>query len=283
MLRHISVLFISIAIFASSIIHALDSNEESIHTLIGPSIEGRFQAFEDSLCFANHGFSDFVGHNPYLKILAAVADQRGACQGMVGVAAALKNKVVFRPEKSQMTRSEIRRQVRRAVQLHEHNCQGKVEIHGYSNTRELCADHEDLLKQRSLQYNLELAVDDIVLRYGWSFFNKKVLDNPEKLQSHLKKHLVSMYERLKKGELPLMLVHDHVTLVTGMAVTRSVKGYITGITLRHYDPNVIMSTARDFFSRHYSITKDGVISGTTIWDLTPHDKVKLACALVPKN
>ena len=81
-----------------------------------------------------------------------------------------------------------------------------------------------------------------------------------------------------------MLVHDHVTMVTGMSVERDPQGYIRKLTLKHYDPNVVMSSVQDLFDRTYSFSRDGMeISGTLIWNITPRSLTHLGCLLVPRN
>lgn len=236
-----------------------------------------FKAVEDSLCFANHGFKESAGKNPYLMVLAAVADKEGACQGMVGVASALKTRAVFRPERPKMSAKKIRTMVRRSVYLHKNNCSSKVFIDGYANLRELCEDHEKTLKRRSLQYNLSLAIKEILPESG-TFFFKKPLSSEAKASKHLLKELKSFYKDLLNGEYPLMLVRKHVTLVTGMNVTRDSEGYITTVTLQHYDPNGVMSSEHDFSERTYHFTREGKVFGQLIWNISPR-ATKLGCLL----
>ena len=78
-----------------------EANDSGIDTrkLFTKEIKNNFDAYEDSLCFSNHGFKGHTGYNPYLRILGQIADSRGASQGMVGVASAFKSHVIFRPKK----------------------------------------------------------------------------------------------------------------------------------------------------------------------------------------
>ncbi|HXH74493.1 MAG TPA: hypothetical protein VNJ08_05985 [Bacteriovoracaceae bacterium] len=238
-----------------------------------------FRAVEDSLCFENNGFMESAGRNPYLKILASVADKEGSCQGMVAVASAVKTKVTFRPERPKMSPSKIKTQVRRSVYLHKNNCSAKVFIDGYSNLRELCEanqDNEFTLRRRSLQYNLSLAIKEI-LPESRTFFLEGQLEDKAKSSKHILKELQSFYNDLLKGEYPLMLVRTHVTLVTGMSVERDLEGHVSRVTLHHYDPNIIMSSQNDIYDRSYDFSKDGKsIDGQLIWNISPRS-TKIGC------
>lgn len=243
--------------------------------LFTQEIAADFKAVEDSLCFGNSDFMESAGKNPYLMVLAAVADKEGSCQGMVGVASAIKTRAIFRPQKTRMSAKKIRTQVRRSVYLHKNNCSGTVFIDGYANLRELCHDHEKTLKRRSLQYNLSLAIKEILPEWR-TFFFKGPLSSDAKASKHLLKELQSFYKDLLKGEYPLMLVRTHVTLVTGMSVVRDSEGYIKTVTLHHYDPNIIISSERDIFERTYTFTRDGTVSGRLIWNISPRS-TKIGC------
>ncbi len=251
--------------------------------LFTEEIQNDFDAFEDSLCFTNDSFSGHTGFNPYLMVLAKIADSKGACQGMMGVAAASKKHIVFRPNQKKMSTGKLRRQIHRAVRLHHNDCKGKVFIDGYKSLRNLCEDQADLLRQRSLTYNVTLAITEILPK-GGTFFFPGPLSKPQKLYAHLLKELTSIYEDLRKGEYPLMLVHDHVTMVTGMKVERDRDGYVRSLTLSHYDPNYLMSSAQDLSERTYNFSPDGKeITGTLIWNITPRSPTHLACLFIPKN
>ncbi len=279
---------IGIFIAMSLLLFGLSFNEakaEKIDTrkLFTKEIANNFDASEDSLCFSNHGFKGHTGYNPYLMILGQIADSRGACQGMVGVASAFKSHVIFRPGKKKMSKTKLRRRIMRAVRLHHNDCQGTIYIDGYSSLKNLCQEESDLLRQRSLSYNVTLAVTEILPKSG-TFFWDGPLSHPEKLNRHLLRQLTSIYQDLNKGQYPLMLVHDHVTMVTGMSVERDPQGYIRKLTLKHYDPNVVMSSVQDLFDRTYSFSRDGMeISGTLIWNITPRSLTHLGCLLVPRN
>lgn len=269
MKKLLSAIVLGITLSASASVDTRRLFKEVITTDFGP---------DDALCFTNDSFKDSAGNNPYLLTLAAVADEKGSCQGMVGVAAAVKTRVQFRPEKPKMSAAKIKRQIRRSVFLHKNNCGGKVVIDGYKSLKELCAanqDNEFALRRRSLQYNLSLAIKEI-LPESWSFFREETLASNEKLSKHLLETLLSMHKDLKNGEYPLMLVRTHVTVVTGMTVERDEAGFVSGITLRHYDPNVLISSEQDFFERTYTFSKEGFVSGRVIWNISPR-ATKIGC------
>jgi len=271
MLFVICALIISSASFASG---------KGTKNLFPTSINTDFKAGEDSLCFSNHDFYRYTLGHPLLMLLGKVADSEGACQGMVGVAAAVKMKVVFRPDHKKMSLKKVKKQIQRAVRLHQNNCSGKVYIDGHENLNQLCGSSEGILKQRSLLYNLSLARKEI-LKYSYTFFFDGPLSTPEKSSAHILKHLKSMYADLKLGRYPLMLVRKHVTLVTGFDVVRYPSGNVKQVTLKHYDPNVIMSSERDFRSRSYRFSEDGSkIEGTLIWNITPRPLTRLYCNFI---
>ncbi|HAZ12554.1 MAG: hypothetical protein A2X86_11855 [Bdellovibrionales bacterium GWA2_49_15] len=258
-------------------------NKIDTRTLFTEQVSNDFDALEDSLCFSNDSFKGHTGLNPYLAILAQVADSRGACQGMMGVAAAFKSHITFRPEKKKMSKAKLRARISRAVRLHHNDCKGKIAIDGYSSLRQLCQEQEDLLRQRSLSYNVTLAITEILPK-GGTFFFKGPLSDPQKLNRHLLAQLTSIYQDLRRGEFPLMLVHDHVTMVTGLSVERDSQGYLRQLTLKHYDPNTVMSTDRDLRDRTYIFSRDGKeISGTLIWNITPRSLTHLGCFLIPRS
>jgi len=243
-----------------------------------------FDASIDSLCFSNHGFKSSMGKNPFGRMLGAIADKKGACQGMVGLAAAVKLKIEFRPHEKQMSKKTINKKLKKAIRLHQNNCGGKVIINGYQNLKSLCFEHEDILKKRSVFYNLALARKEI-LRYGPTFFIKPILENPVRKTRHLLKHLKSMYQDLKKGRFPLMLVRNHVTLVTNFQVKRNSDGYITKVILSHYDPNRILTSNGDLRKRVFIFSKDGSeIKGRyLIWNITPRPLTKFYCPFIKKD
>ncbi len=238
-----------------------------------------FQPAEDSLCFTNNGFTPSAGYDPMMQLLARVADGYGACQGMVGLAAAVKKNVIFRPNRERMSNWSIINTLSTAQKLHYADCSKKLPIDGYANLRELCQDYEGTLRRQALAYNSQIATNDIV-KYAWSYFNQNVVSTPAEISQHLKEHLTSIYEDLKKGRYPLMLVRYHVTLVTGITIERDDDGNPTTITLTHYDPNDLMSSEEDFRSRSFSIDSDGQISGQLIWNITSRPSILTMCFLI---
>ena len=246
------------------------------------SIDTNFDGYNDTLCFANYDFLDETGYNPLLRVLGLVADKEGGCQGMVGVAAAVKLKVEFRPSKNKMSHRQVTTKLRQAVALHQNKCSGKVFIDGYENLRDLCKDHTTALKRRSLIYNLSLARKEI-LKYSWTFFNKNVLNTPKKQSDHIRKHLERFYAELKQGRYPLMMVRRHVTLVTGFTLIKNASGKITAIELEHYDPNAVYRSTAQLYKSRFRVNADQSLSGTLIWDVSPTPLTRLYCPFIKKD
>ena len=242
------------------------------------TISTTFDASMDSLCFDNKDFDSSMGYNPFGRVLGLIANTEGACQGMVGVAAAVKMNVEFRPNEEKLSTGKIKKVLKRAVKLYHQSCGEKVVLPGYSSLKKLCEEHLGTLKKRSVYYNLELARKEILPLWK-TFFVKNTLKEPEKRTEHLLSELKSIYENLKKGRYPLMLIRSHVTLVTNFKVKRDSEGYITHVIIRHYDPNVIMSTNQELYKRAYKFNRDGSrIKGRLIWDITPTPIFRSYCS-----
>ena len=233
------------------------------------NITTTFDASMDSLCFDNKDFDSSMGYNPFGKVLGLIANTEGACQGMVGVSAAVKMNVEFRPDEEKLSTRKVNKILKKAVKLYHQNCSRKVVLPGFSSLKTLCEEHLGTLKKRSVYYNLELARKEILPRWN-TFFIKRTLKDPVKKTDHLLAELKSIYKNLKEGRYPLMLIRSHVTLVTKFRVIRDSEGFITDVIIRHYDPNMIMSTNRDLYKRVYKFNRDGsIVNGRLIWDITP--------------
>jgi len=256
--------FATCLVFLVFQITAVEAND--LKNIFKRSQKVKFNPSEDSLCFSNDGFTPFVGYNPYFQILARVADKEGACQGMVATAASFKRNVVFKPYKKAHSKAKVESIIARAKELHYNDCDKKIEIHGYHNLRDLCQAHEDLFRKTSLDYNLQIAKNDILTIP--SFFAKSMLNTKEEVSEHLKETLKSMYNDLKEGRYPLMLVRKHVTVVLAMNIEFDEDDNPRRIELTFYDPNDLMSSEEDYRFRNYTISRDGLIEGRLIWNIT---------------
>ena len=87
-----------------------------------------FDSSRDSLCFNNYDFVGSMGMNPFGSILGRIADRKGACQGMVGLSAAIKMKVEFRKSEKKQSEKKLNKQLKRAIRLHQNNCDVKIII-----------------------------------------------------------------------------------------------------------------------------------------------------------
>ena len=91
-----------------------------------------------------------------------------------------------------------------------------------------------------------------------------------------------MYKDLNNGRYPLMLVRNHVTLVTGFIVKKDWNGHVKEVTLKHYDPNFILSSNGELETRTYTFNVDGMETGNAplIWNITPRPLTRLYCPFI---
>ena len=216
----------------------------------------------DGLCFAN-GSEELKRFGP----LGKLGHKKGVCQGMSGLVAAFHEHASFKPTKDKMTDNEAFWAVQELRRYHSGGCASKkkIEIAGFSNLKEFCQSHRDLLLSNAIDYNADIAVREI----SWNLDEFLIVqDSPltttlgrKKIQSSIdnfRKHLVS-------GRWPLMLYYTHVVAVHSVH-NEFINGKLSKVVFGIYDSNYSKSIQYTIQYSDDGLPKAGQ---RMIWDVTP--------------
>lgn len=231
--------------------------------------------FSFSLAFANSFNMDtdglcFVNHNEELKRfgpLGKLGHKKGVCQGMSGLVAAFHEHAKFKPNKDKMTDNEAFWALQELRRYHSGGCgsKKKVEITGFSNLKEFCQSHRDLLMANAIDYNADIAIREI----SWNLDEFLILQDSSLTTLLGRKKIQTSLENFKKqllsGRWPLMLYYSHVVAVHSIQ-NEFKNGKLSKVVLGIYDSNYSKSME---YAIHYS--EDGLPKAgqRMVWDITP--------------
>jgi len=225
------------------------------------SAEIPFDLETDSLCFLN-----FDPELATMGLLGKLGAKKGICQGIAGTAAAFLENVEFDPSgEKPASERQARGLVRDAIRLHKRGCGDRVRIPGYSSLNELCRDHRRMFLKRSLYYNADIALHEIlaVLPRFLIHKAKPVTKRPDRLRIH--RALESIERDLEAGRAPLLMYYSHVVLVHALRYEAS-DGRVARAVLDVYDSNVD-------YPRRWTVEygADGLPApgNRMIWNVTP--------------
>lgn len=236
-----------------------------------------FNMREDSLCFFNKRFT----YGP--PILKRIANNRGGCQGIAFVAKALKENVEYICDTDKKDpEGIINQKINRALHLSKNACNGKIQIFGYCNTKQLCHDFQPELEAHALTFNYSIFNEKVWPIYTSSnsmtigdYFsntkNRHDLLNREDIQQNNAIVLRKIFAMLKNNNMPLLLYPHHVVLVTSMTYELSGTGSYN-VKLKVYDSDFSVEKALE-----YSVASDWgrTIREMPIYIVSPHDQIEL--------
>lgn len=216
----------------------------------------------DGLCFKNA--------NPELRRfgpLGILGSEKGICQGMSGIVSAFHEHATFSPGKSKMTDSEARWAVNDLLEYHSGGCSKnkKIEIKGFDNLNEFCQAHKDLLMEKAIYYNTDIALREISWKLDQFYLFKSLPVNTIG-KAILESNIQSLRKRLLSGRWPLMLYYSHVVTVHHMRYFMK-GGKTDKIVFGIYDSNYATSQEYTIYYDTNGLPKSGQ---KMIWDTTPN-------------
>jgi hypothetical protein len=216
----------------------------------------------DGLCFKN-GSEELKKFGP----LGQLGHKKGICQGMSGVVSAFLEHATFKPGKNKLGSTEAYWAVNDILRLHSGGCRTKkkIVISGHASLSDFCRAHKDLLMEKAIDYNADIAVREI----SWKM-DQFLLFEDSPIQSHnsrlkLHKNVLSLKSRLNEGRYPLMLYYRHVVMIHSVRHLYT-EGKLSKVVLGIYDSNYYRSTEYVIDYSRDALPKSGQ---KMIWDITP--------------
>lgn len=229
-------------------------------TLISISAFGSDFNFDvDGLCFKN-GTEELREFGP----LGRLGDKKGVCQGMSGIVSGFHESAIFNPAIDQLSESEAFQAIEEVVEKHSSGCKGaRVIIGGYSNLQEFCRDFKKLFLSKSIKYNTDIALREIVPHYmEFQRVKKEPVTNVEGLKK-IHEAVESIKKKLSEGRWPLMLYFSHVVSVHSVQEV-VVDGKLQKVIFGIYDSNFATTI-------QYEVPYVGELPAPQkmIWEITP--------------